>query len=62
MTTAMGRELADWATGRPAEALALPLAPLWPIPFHALMRLAPNVLLPVSLLRDRMESPPDLPR
>lgn len=62
MTTAMGRELADWATGRPATTLALPCVSLQPIPFHPLTRLAPNLLLPASMLRDRLESPPALPR
>lgn len=62
MTTAMGRELADWATGRPSDALALPRVPLQPIPLHGAARLAPNLLLPVSILRDRLESPAALPR
>lgn len=61
MTTAMGRELAEWAAGRPADDLAIPRVPLRPIPLHALARLAPNVLLPVSMLRDRLESPAALP-
>lgn len=62
MTTAMGRELADWATGRPSDALALPRVPLQPIPLHGAARLAPNLLLPFSILRDRLESPIALPR
>jgi glycine/D-amino acid oxidase-like deaminating enzyme len=55
LTTAMGRELAAWATGREAADLAIPLRPATPIPFHALARLAPNALLPLSLLRDRLD-------
>lgn len=62
MTTAMGRELAQWATGTPAEALAIPAASPAPIPLHALMRHAPNALLPISQWRDRMESPSGLGR
>ena len=60
MTTAMGRELALWAAGTPAEALAIPVAPPQPIPLHALMRHAPNVLLPFNQWRDRLESPAGL--
>jgi glycine/D-amino acid oxidase-like deaminating enzyme len=56
LTTAMGRELAAWAMGRPSSDLALPLRPATAIPFHALARLAPNALLPLSLLRDRMDT------
>ena len=62
MTTAMGRELALWALGTQAEALALPASPAEPIPLHALMRHAPNALLPISQWRDRMESPAGLGR
>lgn len=56
LTTAMGRELAAWAAGRPAAELALPLKPFSPIPLHALARLAPNALLPISIWRDRQEN------
>ncbi|TPK84026.1 FAD-dependent oxidoreductase [Mesorhizobium sp. B2-4-17] len=55
MTTAMGRALADWATGTDARDLPLPFAPPAPIPFHALLRHAPNMLLGWSMLRDRMD-------
>ncbi|MEO6298246.1 MAG: FAD-dependent oxidoreductase, partial [Paracoccaceae bacterium] len=61
MTTVLGRELALWAAGTPVEALAIPAAPPHPIPLHALMRHAPNALLRISQLRDRIESPPALP-
>lgn len=60
MTTAMGRELAFWAAGTAVEALAIPATPPQRIPLHALMRHAPNALLPFSQLRDRLESPPGL--
>jgi glycine/D-amino acid oxidase-like deaminating enzyme len=55
MTIAMGRVLADWAGGANAKDLPLPFAPPSPIPFHSLMRHAPNVLLPLSILRDRLD-------
>jgi len=55
MTTAMGKVLADWAAGIEARDLPLPLAPLAPIPFHAVLRHAPNMLLGWSMLRDRLD-------
>ncbi|TPK06839.1 FAD-binding oxidoreductase [Mesorhizobium sp. B2-5-9] len=55
MTTAMGKVLADWAAGTEARDLPLPFAPPAPIPFHALLRHAPNMLLGWSILRDRMD-------
>lgn len=62
LTTAMGPELAHWAAGAPADTLAPPLVPLRAIPFHGLARMAPNALLPFSILRDRRESAPELRR
>ncbi|MBC7476592.1 MAG: FAD-binding oxidoreductase [Pseudorhodobacter sp.] len=61
LTTAMGRELADWAAGKPLTDLAIPLKLASPIPLHALTRLAPNALLPLSMLRDRLENPALIP-
>nr|WP_245442079.1 FAD-dependent oxidoreductase [Mesorhizobium hawassense] len=55
MTTAMGKVLADWAAGTEARDLPLPFAPPAPIPFHGLLRYAPNILLPWSMLRDRLD-------
>jgi len=55
MTTAVGPELAAWGTGRPLQDLALHLAPPQPIPFHGLMRHAPNALLPWNRIRDRWD-------
>lgn len=55
MTTAMGKVLADWAAGAEARDLPVPFAPPAPIPFHALLRHAPNMLLGWSILRDRMD-------
>lgn len=56
LSTAMGRELSDWAGGTPIRALALPSRAASNIPLHGLSRMAPNALLPISMLRDRMES------
>lgn len=39
MATAMGRVLADWASGRPASELDFPVTPVRAIPFHRLHRL-----------------------
>ena len=39
MATAMGRVLADWASGRPASELDFPVTPLRAIPFHRFHRL-----------------------
>lgn len=55
MTTAMGKVLADWAAGTEARDLPLPFAPPAPIPFHTLLRHAPNMLLGWSMLCDRMD-------
>ena len=56
LTTAMGRELAAWANGIPLSQLAIPLRLADPLPLHALSRLAPNALLPINMLRDRLDS------
>ena len=56
MSTAMGRELADWAFGREITALAIPVRPATRIPFHRFARLAPNAMLPISLVRDRIDA------
>ncbi|WP_095198924.1 NAD(P)/FAD-dependent oxidoreductase [Mesorhizobium carmichaelinearum] len=55
MTTAMGKVLADWAAGTETRDLPLPFAPPTSIPFHALLRHAPNALLGWSMLRDRLD-------
>ena len=55
MSTMLGRALADWAGGMPVAVLPVPVGPLAPIRAHALMRHAPNALLPLSMLRDRIE-------
>ncbi len=55
MTAAMGKVLADWAAGTKGDDLPLPFAPPAPILFHGLLRYAPNVLLPWSVVRDRLD-------
>lgn len=55
LTTAMGRVIADWATGTDARDLPIPFAPPQKIPFHGLMKHAPNALLPWSMLQDRLD-------
>jgi glycine/D-amino acid oxidase-like deaminating enzyme len=55
LTTALGRVMADWAQGVPAQALPIPFAPPKEIPMHRLLRHAPNMLLPWSMLQDRLE-------
>jgi glycine/D-amino acid oxidase-like deaminating enzyme len=55
MTTGMGKVLSDWAAGVNAADLPIPFAPPAPIPFHSLLRHAPNALLPWSMLCDRID-------
>ncbi len=55
MSTAMGRELSTWASGTPLHQLAIPIRPAAAIPMHALTRLAPNALQPISMLRDHFD-------
>ena len=55
MTTAMGRELALWAGGAALSDIAIPAARPKAIPYHGLARLAPNALLPVSMVRDAFD-------
>lgn len=55
LTTALGREIAAWASGIAASALPIPYAPPREIPFHGLLKHAPNMLLPWSMLRDRLD-------
>lgn len=39
MATAMGKVMADWASGTPEHELDFPMTPARPIPFHALRKL-----------------------
>jgi glycine/D-amino acid oxidase-like deaminating enzyme len=55
MTTATGKTLAAWATGTEARDLPIPFAPPAPLPFHSILQHAPNMLLPLSILRDRLD-------
>lgn len=54
-TTRLGQDLALWATGTPAADLSVPSSPPAPIALHSLMRHAPQALLPLSILRDRLD-------
>jgi glycine/D-amino acid oxidase-like deaminating enzyme len=56
LATACGKLLADWAQGRAAAALPLPLAPLRPIPLHALRRPALSAAIAWKRLLDRWEA------
>lgn len=55
MSTAMGRELARWAGGADLSESAIPVVMPKAIPYHALARLAPNALLPVSMVKDALD-------
>lgn len=55
MATAMGRELARWAGGADPSESAVPFVGPAAIPLHGLARLAPNALLPVSMLKDALD-------
>lgn len=55
LTTALGRELAAWASGTPASVLPIPFGPPSEIPFYGLVKHAPNMLLPWSMLRDSLD-------
>ncbi|GHF57001.1 NAD(P)/FAD-dependent oxidoreductase [Seohaeicola zhoushanensis] len=50
--TVMGRVMADWALGRPEEALDFPVTPLRPIPMHGLRRLGVRAALLKNQLLD----------
>jgi glycine/D-amino acid oxidase-like deaminating enzyme len=56
LSTAAGRCLADWAAGTPLDALPIPSGPPAPLSWHRIARYAPNALLPLSMLRDRIET------
>lgn len=55
MSTAMGRELARWASGAALSESAIPAARPKAIPYHGLARLAPNALLPASIVRGALD-------
>ena len=54
MATAMGRVLAEWASGTPRAGLDFPVTPPQPIPFHALRRPAVRATVAWYRLRDRL--------
>jgi len=55
MSTAMGRELARWAGGADLSESAIPAVRPKAIPYHFLAKLAPNALLPVSMVKDTLD-------
>ncbi len=54
MATAMGRVLADWATGRPEADLDFPVTDPAPIAFHALRKPAVSATVAWYRLKDRL--------
>lgn len=52
MATAMGRVLADWATGTPEAALDVPVTSLRPIPLHAFRRIGIGLAVAWAAWRD----------
>ncbi|MDO5706520.1 MAG: FAD-binding oxidoreductase, partial [Paracoccus sp. (in: a-proteobacteria)] len=55
MATALGKVMADWATGMPAADLPFPVTAPRPIPFYFMRRPAVIATVAWSRLRDRME-------
>ena len=58
LTTMLGQTLADWSNGTPLAELPVPSGPAAPLRLHALARYAPNALLPLSMLRDALDTRP----
>jgi glycine/D-amino acid oxidase-like deaminating enzyme len=54
MGTAMGRVLADWASGTPEVDLDFPVTDPQPIPFHFLRKPAVSATVAWYRLRDRL--------
>ena len=54
MATAMGKVMADWATGVPEEVLDFPVSQVQPIPFHRLRKLAVGAMVARYRLLDRL--------
>lgn len=55
MATALGKVLADWASGMPEADLPFPVSPPRPIPFHYLRKAAVSTVVAWSQFRDRLE-------
>ena len=55
LSTAMGRELAAWGAGNQLKSLAIPVRDGAALPLHFLSKLAPNTLLPISMIRDWLD-------
>ncbi|MBC7737033.1 MAG: FAD-binding oxidoreductase [Candidatus Saccharibacteria bacterium] len=56
MSTRSGQDLSLWAQGKPLADLALPHRPMGTIPFHSLLRHAPQALLPISMVKDQLDN------
>jgi len=54
MATALGRVLADWASGTPEDQLDFPVTDPRPIPFHFLSKPAVSATVAWYRLRDRL--------
>lgn len=54
MGTAMGKVMADWASGRPEAELDFPVTPLRPIPLHGLRQLGVTATVAGYQLLDRL--------
>lgn len=55
MATALGKVLADWASGTPEEELPYPVQAPRPIPLHFLRKPAVSAVVAWSRVRDRLE-------
>lgn len=56
MATAMGRVLADWASGRPEAELEFPVTPARPIPFHRFRRVGLAAVVTAYGLLDKIRA------
>jgi len=54
MATAMGKVMADWASGVPEDALDFPMTPLNPIPFHRFRKLGVRAVSLKYRMLDRL--------
>lgn len=54
MSTAMGKELANWATGTASKDLNMPVTDLRPIPFHGLWKLGASARIAYGRIRDSL--------
>ena len=54
MSTTLAAAIASWVQTRDNSALPIPFSPPQALPFHSLMHLLPQMLLPLGDLRDRL--------